>query len=166
MDVSRYGDWATLAYTNVKVRENYSRRFRIRFPNEELPAGRPFRTTPIYDRLEAEHAVFGDYCGLEHPLWFAPTTAEASEEVTSALERAFARCRECAVVRQSVGLLEISNYGKFEVNRSGCSRVAVTSHGQPCAQRGPHRFDAHAQRAWQAESATFTICRPSQQRFF
>jgi dimethylglycine dehydrogenase len=25
MDVARYGDWATLAYTNAKVRENYSR---------------------------------------------------------------------------------------------------------------------------------------------
>ena len=41
MDVARYGDWATMAYTNAKVRENYSRRFRIRFPNEELPAARP-----------------------------------------------------------------------------------------------------------------------------
>ncbi len=39
MDVARYGEWATLAYTNAKVRENYSRRFRIRFPNEELAAG-------------------------------------------------------------------------------------------------------------------------------
>ncbi len=28
-----------LAYTNAKVRENYSRRFSIRYPNEELPAG-------------------------------------------------------------------------------------------------------------------------------
>ena len=36
MDVARYGDWTTLAYTNAKVRENYSRRFSIRFPNEEL----------------------------------------------------------------------------------------------------------------------------------
>ena len=68
MDVARYGDWTTLAYTNAKVRENYSRRFSIRFPNEELPAARPLRTTPIYERLQAEHAVFGDYCGLEHPL--------------------------------------------------------------------------------------------------
>jgi dimethylglycine dehydrogenase len=60
MDVARYGDWATLAYTNAKVRENYSRRFRIRFPNEELTAARPLRTTPIYERLQAQHAVFGD----------------------------------------------------------------------------------------------------------
>ena len=39
MDVARYGDYATLAYTNAKVQENYRRRFRITFPNEELPAG-------------------------------------------------------------------------------------------------------------------------------
>src|SRR6201999_3208367 len=61
MDVSRYCDWATMAYTNAKVRENYSRRFRIRFPNEELPAGRPLRTTPVYDLLKAKNAVFGEY---------------------------------------------------------------------------------------------------------
>ena len=41
MDVARFGDWATLGYTNAKVRENYSRRFRITFPNEELPAAPP-----------------------------------------------------------------------------------------------------------------------------
>src|SRR5471032_816710 len=68
MDVARFGDWATLAYANAKVRENYSRRFRIRFPNEELPAARPLRMTPVYDRLVAENAVFGEYCSLENPL--------------------------------------------------------------------------------------------------
>jgi dimethylglycine dehydrogenase len=120
MDVARYGDWATLAYTNAKVRENYSRRFRIRFPNEELTAARPLRTTPIYERLEANHAVFGDYCGLEHPLWFAPSAAEASEVVTFHRSNAHAHvAAECRAVRESVGLLEISNYGKFEVTGSG-----------------------------------------------
>jgi dimethylglycine dehydrogenase len=117
MDVARYGDWATLAYTSAKVRENYSRRFRIRFPNEELPAARPLRTTPVYQRLESEHAVFGDYCGLEHALWFAPTAAEAREEVTFHRSNADPHVRaECQAVQQGVGLLEISNYGKFEVS--------------------------------------------------
>ena len=66
MDVARFGDWATMAYTNAKVRENYSRRFRIRFPNEELPAARPLRMTPIYERLKTQGAVFGAAFGLEH----------------------------------------------------------------------------------------------------
>jgi dimethylglycine dehydrogenase len=120
MDVSRYGDWATLAYTNAKVRENYSRRFRIRFPNEELTAARPLRTTPVYERLQAENAVFGDYCGLEHPLWFAPTAAEANEQVTFKRSNAHQHvAAECDAVRNAVGLLEISNYGKFEVTGPG-----------------------------------------------
>ena len=116
MDVSRYGDWATLAYTNAKVRENYSRRFQIRFPNEELPAARPLRTTPIYDRLQDSHAVFGDYCGLEHALWFAPTKAEAHEDITFKRSNAHAHvAAECKAVRTGVGLIETSNYGKFEI---------------------------------------------------
>src|ERR1017187_9558049 len=72
MDVARYGDWTTLAYTNAKVRENYARRFSIRFPNEELPAARPLRTTPLFDRLKAQGAQFGAAAGLEVPLWYAP----------------------------------------------------------------------------------------------
>jgi dimethylglycine dehydrogenase len=122
MDVARYGDWTTMAYTNAKVRENYSRRFSIRFPNEELPAARPLRTTPVYERLQAAHAVFGDYCALEHPLWFAPTAPEAVDHVSFRRSNAHAHVgAECAAVKDAVGLLEISNYGKFEVQGPGAA---------------------------------------------
>jgi dimethylglycine dehydrogenase len=117
MDVARYGDWTTLAYTNAKVRENYSRRFSIRFPNEELPAARPLRTTPIYEHLKAEHAVFGDYCALEHAQWFAPSAQAAHDEVSFSRSNSHQYvAAECRAVRDAVGLLEISNYGKFEVS--------------------------------------------------
>ena len=123
MDVARYGDWTTLAYTNAKVRENYSRRFRIRFPNEELPAARPLRTTPIYEKLKSEHAVFGDYCGLEHPLWFAPSAQEAKDEVSFRRSNAHPHvAAECKAVQNSVGLLEISNYGKFDIRGPGTAQ--------------------------------------------
>jgi dimethylglycine dehydrogenase len=122
MDVARYGDWATLAYTNAKVRENYSRRFSIRFPNEELNAARPLRTTPVYEKLQAAHAVFGDYCGLEHPLWFAPSAAEARDHFSFRRSNAHPHVAfECLAVRDAVGLLEISNYGKFEVRGPGAA---------------------------------------------
>jgi dimethylglycine dehydrogenase len=122
MDVARYGDWTTLAYTNAKVRENYSRRFSIRFPNEELPAARPLRTTPIYERLQAEHAVFGDYCGLEHALWFAPTAREAEDRISFRRSNAYPHvAAECKAVQNSVGLLEISNYGKFDIRGPGAA---------------------------------------------
>ena len=56
----RMGD---ASYTNAKVRENYSRRFSIRFPNEELPAARPVQTTALYDTFLAQGAVMGDSLG-------------------------------------------------------------------------------------------------------
>ena len=116
MDVARYGDWATLRYTNAKVRENYSRRFRIRFPNEELDAARPLRTTAVYDRLRSANAVFGEYCGLEYPLWFAPQGESAKENVSFRRSNAHAHvAAECKAVREAVGLLDISIYGKFEI---------------------------------------------------
>ena len=116
MDVARFGDWATLAYTNAKVRENYSRRFRIRFPNEELTAARPLRTTPLYDRLKAENAVFGESFGLEHPLWFAPQGTAPVEDITFRRSNAFAHvAEEVRAVRERVGLMEISGYAKYEI---------------------------------------------------
>jgi dimethylglycine dehydrogenase len=122
MDVARYGDWTTLAYTNAKVRENYSRRFSIRFPNEELTAARPLRTTPIYEKLLAEHAVFGDYCGLEHALWFAPSAEEAADQISFRRSNAHPHvAAECKAVQNSVGLLEISNYGKFDIRGPGAA---------------------------------------------
>jgi dimethylglycine dehydrogenase len=120
MDVARYGDWTTLGHTNAKVRENYSRRFRIRFPNEELPAARPFRTTPVYDRLVGMNAVMGDLCGLEHALWFAPSPEEAKDDFSFRRSNDFAHVgAECRAVREAVGLLEISNFAKYEVTGAG-----------------------------------------------
>jgi dimethylglycine dehydrogenase len=116
MDVARYGDWATMAYTNAKVRENYSRRFQIVFPNEELPAARPLRTTPIHGRLKAAGAVFGSAYGLEHALWFAPEGTEAVEDVTFKRSNAFGPvAEECKAVRNAVGLIETSSFAKYEV---------------------------------------------------
>jgi dimethylglycine dehydrogenase len=120
MDVARFGDWTTRAYTNAKVRENYSRRFQIRFPNEELPAGRPLRTSPVYDRLRRCGAVFGAAFGLEHALWFALAGGEASEDITLRRSNAHGPVgEECRAVRNAVGLMEISTYSKYAVTGPG-----------------------------------------------
>ncbi|AUH64746.1 GcvT family protein [Paracoccus zhejiangensis] len=121
MDVARYGEWATLRHTNAKVRENYSRRFSIRFPNEELPAARPQETTPIYDILTRDkHAVMGDNWGLEAPLWFAPSADEAHDVPMFHRSNDFAHVgAEVRAVREGVGVTEISNFAKYEVTGPG-----------------------------------------------
>jgi dimethylglycine dehydrogenase len=120
MDVARYGDYATLAYTNSKVKENYSRRFRITFPNEELPAARPLLTTPIYDRLTDHNAVWGAGFGLEHPLWFQKPGLEPKEDVTFYRSNAFETvAEESRAVRERVGFSEASNFAKYKVSGKG-----------------------------------------------
>jgi dimethylglycine dehydrogenase len=121
MDVARFGEWATLRYTNAKVRENYSRRFSIRFPNEELPVARPHQTTPVYDIMKLEnHAVMGDSWGVETPLWFAPSAAEARDVLSFHRSNDFAHiANEVKAARERVGVTEISNFAKYEVTGDG-----------------------------------------------
>ncbi|MER9231122.1 FAD-dependent oxidoreductase [Mesorhizobium sp. M0622] len=120
MDVARFGEWATLRYTNAKVRENYSRRFSIRFPNEELPAARPAQTTPVYDTMLANNAVMGDSWGLETPLWFAPKGSEPKDIVSFHRSNDFGPIgEEVRATREKVGVTEIANFAKYEVSGPG-----------------------------------------------
>jgi dimethylglycine dehydrogenase len=120
MDVARFGAFATPKYTSIKVPENYSRRFRLAYPNEELPAGRPVRRSPIYDALKRAGAVMGANFGLEHALWFAPEGVAPTETPTYRRSEAFPFVRaECQAVRAAVGVYETTNYGKYEVSGRG-----------------------------------------------
>lgn len=127
MDVARYGEWATLRYTNAKVRENYSRRFSIRFPNEELPAARPQQTTPLYETMLRQNAVMGDSWGLETPLWFAPDGEDPADILSFHRSNDFEHVgNEVRGVRESVGITEIANFAKYEVTGAGAE--AFLSH--------------------------------------
>jgi dimethylglycine dehydrogenase len=120
MDVARYGEWATRSYTNEKVRENYSRRFSIRFPNEELPAARPQQTTALYDILRQRGAVMGDSWGLETPLWYAPQGVPAEDIVSFHRSNDFEHVgAECRGVAAGVGVTEIANYAKYRIEGPG-----------------------------------------------
>jgi dimethylglycine dehydrogenase len=116
MDVARFGDHVTDAYVLEKTTENYRRRFAITCPNEELPAARPLRASPVHPRLAAEGAVFGATWGWEYPLWYAPAGTPAVE--TPSFRRSNAHgpvAEECRAVRTAVGLWETSTYSKFEI---------------------------------------------------
>lgn len=120
MDNARYGDWATRSYTNEKVRETYSRRFSIKFPNEELPAARPQQTTALYDTMIAQGAVMGDSWGLETPLWFAPKGVEPKDIFSFHRSNDFAHVKaEVLATRNGVGVTEIANFAKYTFSGSG-----------------------------------------------
>ena len=116
LDVARYGPWISPPYTRRKVVENYQKRFSVSYPNEELPAARPARTTPVHDILDGLGAVWGQQFGLEVANYFArpgePRYETPSFRRSNAHEAA---AREVAAVRNAVGINEIQNFGKFRV---------------------------------------------------
>ncbi|MEM9248282.1 MAG: FAD-dependent oxidoreductase [Pseudomonadota bacterium] len=116
LDVSRFGHWTTPGYTIPKVIENYQRRFSVTYPNEELPAARPFRTTPMHDIWAEKGAVFGAQFGLEVPNYFALPGDPRYETPTFRRSNAWEATRaEVHAVRTGVGLNEVHNFGKFRV---------------------------------------------------
>ena len=120
MDCARFGNWITPGYTRPKVIENYQKRFSIAYPNEELPAARPFRTTPMYDIFDGMGAVWGAQYGLEVPNYFAAGDEPRYETPSFRRSNAFdATAREVKAVRENVGINEVHNFGKYLVKGAG-----------------------------------------------
>ncbi|MDC0343729.1 FAD-dependent oxidoreductase [bacterium] len=114
MDVARFGDWISPGYTLPKVIENYQRRFSVSYPNEELPAARPNRTTPMYEIFSDMGAVWGQQFGLEVVNYFAQGDEPAYETPSFRRSDAFgATGREVRGVREGVGINEVHNFGKY-----------------------------------------------------
>jgi dimethylglycine dehydrogenase len=116
MDVARFGRFTTPGYTLPKVIENYQTRFSVSYPNEELPAARPFRTTPMYDIFDGMGAVWGQQYGLEVANYFATGNEPRYETPSFRRSNAWeATVREVAAVRGGVGINEVQNFGKYIV---------------------------------------------------
>ena len=116
MDVARFGDWIGPGYTLPKVIENYQKRFSVSYPNEELPAARPMRTTPMYDIFDTMGAVWGAQFGLEVPNYFAQANEPRYETPSFRRSNAWeATKREVMAVRYNVGINEVHNFGKYRI---------------------------------------------------
>jgi dimethylglycine dehydrogenase len=122
MDVARYGDYAqNKRYIRETTGQFYSRRFVMTYPNEQLPAGRPLNMAPARDAMTDAGCKWGVSWDLEIPLYFAPKGFEE----TPTLKRSNAHDivgEECQVIRNGVGLLDITGFSRFEVSGPNAER--------------------------------------------
>ncbi len=119
-DLARFGDWADHAFTRARVRDVYTTRFKIHFPNEERAAGRPVHVRPAHPMQKDMGAIFGLNYGWEHPLWFA-APGEPQEETIGFTRQNWWKPvgREAMMLRQRAGIIDISNFAKYEVKGPG-----------------------------------------------
>ncbi|MEQ9673097.1 MAG: FAD-dependent oxidoreductase [Roseovarius indicus] len=106
VDIRRFGrphfdtDWV-----RTRTVEAYGKHYTMAWPFEEHSSGRPCRKSPLYDKLAAKGACFGEKLGWERPNWFATDGMEAKDIYSFGRQNWFdtvgeehKACREAAVV--------------------------------------------------------------------
>ena len=120
VDPRRYGDYAGTRYVVQKNEETYRSVFTIHFPDEERPAGRPAKTSPVYDKLDRMGAVWGQRYGWERANWFAPAGVPRKDDWSFRRSNYFAHVgNECRLMRERVGVIDLSPFTKHEVTGPG-----------------------------------------------
>jgi dimethylglycine dehydrogenase len=136
VDVRRFDDYANSPkYVAERACEVYEHEYAIHYPEQERPAGRPLKTSPLYDRLRDKGAVFGARFGWERPLWFDKSGPARDEYSFRRGNWHAAVGEECKAVRSRVGVLDQTSFAKYEVSGSG----AETFLDRLCANRLPAR---------------------------
>ena len=120
MDVARFGPYASDdRYLLATTRQFYARRFVMAYPNEELPAARPLKTTPCYDVLLTAGARFTVNWDLEVPLYFASQPDFVENDTLSRSNAEPFVAQEVEAVRTAAGAYEIAQYARYEVTGRG-----------------------------------------------
>jgi dimethylglycine dehydrogenase len=131
-DPRRLGVFADQDYARAKGFQDYRMTYATPLPGEELPAGRPQRTSPLYARLKDKGGVFTETFGWERPKWYSPDGR--SEEYSYRRNNVFDVVRdECLAVRERVGILDLSGFAKYDVTGAD----AETFLNRLCANRMP-----------------------------
>ncbi|MDX1512749.1 MAG: FAD-dependent oxidoreductase [Gammaproteobacteria bacterium] len=133
-DPRRYGDWAVGDYCLKKSIDEYQQMYQPVLPGEYRDAGRPVKTTPIYEKLKAKGAVFAETFGWERAKWFSKD-GEAEQYGYRRGNWFEAVAEECRAVAERAGVLELSAFAKYEVR----GRDAEAFLNRLCANRMPRR---------------------------
>jgi len=97
-----------------RVKEVLGLHYKMPWPNRELDSVRPFRRSPLYDRLADKYAVFGSKMGWERPNFFAPSKAEAKIDYSFGRQNWFPyAAAEHKAARETVAVFDQTSFAKF-----------------------------------------------------
>jgi dimethylglycine dehydrogenase len=125
VDPRRYTDYTDPDYCIAKGMETYGHEYAMHFPWHAWPAGRDKKLSPVHDKVKALGGRMGAYNGWERANWFAREGDDTSIEATRTWNRAGpweSRIREeCEAVRDSVGVLDLPGFSRFNLSGDGAA---------------------------------------------
>jgi len=119
-------------YLRERVSETLGLLYADHYPNRQPVTARGVRRSPVHDRLKARGAVFGETAGWERANWFAENGQTPEYVYDWGGQNWFSNSRaEHMAMREGVGLLDMSSFGKIRVEgRDACAFLQRVCGGQ------------------------------------
>ncbi|XP_061763862.1 dimethylglycine dehydrogenase, mitochondrial [Nerophis ophidion] len=123
-DPNRYGKWADVPFMCAKARESYGFNNVVGYPKEERFAGRPTaRVSGVYHLLK-DQCSMGFHAGWEQPHWFYKAGDDTQYKPSFRRSNWFGAVgRECQLVMEKVGVIDLTPFGKFTVKGKDSHRL-------------------------------------------
>ncbi len=103
-------------YLRKRVTETLGLLYADHFPYRQMASARGVRRSPLHEHLKARGAVFGEVAGWERANWFAAPGEAREYRYSWRRQNWFQNQRaEHMALRQGVGLLDMSSFGKIRV---------------------------------------------------
>ncbi len=108
------------SYLKERVSETLGMLYTDHYPFRQVETARGVRRSPVHEQLKARGAVFGETSGWERANWFTKEGQEAEYKHDWHRQNWFYNQHdEHMAVRQTVGMLDMSSFGKIRVEGPG-----------------------------------------------
>ncbi|MBF8289238.1 MAG: dependent oxidoreductase [Chloroflexi bacterium] len=117
VDIRRFLPWqGNRRYLHDRTTEVLGLLYDMHWPFRQVETARGVRRSPLHDRVAAAGACFGEVAGWERANWYAPPGVEPRYEFSYGRQNWFPHsAEEHRAVREGVGLLDQTSFGKFLV---------------------------------------------------
>ncbi len=113
-DPRRYGQFATDHFIVERTKDEFMRRHDTPCPGKQFQSLRPLKRHPLYDRLAAKGAVFGEIAGWERPRYFG-AVGEVEQIGWGHQIWHENAMREAKATREAAGVIDLCAFAQFEI---------------------------------------------------
>ncbi len=124
VDIRRFAPFnGNQRWLRERVVEVLGLHYAVPWPNREMTTARPFRTSPLHDRLSAAGAGFGSRMGWERPNFFAPAGESAEIAYSWGRQNWLPwSAAEQVACRQAVAVFDQTSFSKYVVSGADACR--------------------------------------------
>jgi len=125
VDIRRFGAFNNNhQWLRARVGEVLGLHYAVPWPNREFDTARPFRRSPLHDRMQQGNAAFGSRFGWERPIFFAPAGQQPAIDYDWGKQNWIPWVdAEQRATREAVAIFDETSFGKLLVKGWDAERL-------------------------------------------